>query len=235
MAKTPVSVVVDDIAKDFVEEAPREELVARIQGSAAPVADVLRALAHHRDGNLRDWAIQVVGDLVRAGGFDETTGLELIKGRALNDPDSEIRDEATRLFVALAPARAAELIPRLRARLRSKDYFLPVSAMWLLLELGDRDAIPLIQRYRDRMGTDRWQGKQADIVLAVFDRNDYVLAERIASHDHDMMHVLCRAAEALGTSALREALRKCRDGDVDADCRRWCADSLSTVEQKIQG
>lgn len=229
MAKRSAASVVDEVAKRF-EETASEELVRSIRNSGAPVAQVIRDLAQHRNAGLRDWSLQVLAGLMHAGEVDHATGIEIVRDRALRDSDSDVRDEATHLFVKLAPHRGHELVPRLRTRLRSDEYFVAISAMWLLLELGDREAIPLIERYRDRVGTDVWQGKQAEIVLAVFDGSDQQIAARIASHDHDMMHVLCRAARVLRTPPLRAALRRCIDAEIDADCHRWCVDSLNEIE-----
>lgn len=167
-----------------------------------------------------------------AGDVGEATGLGIIRDRALRDSDSDNRDEATRLFARLAPTRAHELVPRLRARMSSKEYRVATSAMWLLRELGDRESIPLIERFRDEMGTDVWQGKEAEIVLALFHGKDQPLAERIAAHDHDMMHVLCRAARILPTPAIRKALRTCIGAQFDADCHQWCLTALQEIESR---
>jgi sigma54-dependent transcription regulator len=178
---------------------------------------------------VRDWTIQVVGTFHRTEELDQSVAVEIIRERALQDADADVRDEATRLFVALAPARAHEVVPRLRARLASDDYFLPVSAMWMLLELGDRASIPLVERYRERTGIQRWQGKQAEIVLAAFEGDDVRLAERIISHDHDLMPALCRAATLMGTARLRGALSKCAAANFDAECSERCGRALSRL------
>lgn len=229
MVKESAAAVVDHVARKF-QDTSSDELVGHIRNSGAPIADVIKNLSQRGKADLRDWTLQVLADLMHSGEIDQATGLEIIKERALQDPDSDNRGEATRLFVKLAPNRAREVVPRLRVRLRSDEYFVAISAMWLLLELGDRESIPLIEQYRDRMSTDVWQGKQAEIVLAVFDRRDHQLADRIAAHDHDMMHVLCRAARILRSSALRGALRTCIDSAIDADCHRWCVESLKEIE-----
>jgi hypothetical protein len=222
----------EEIATRLTAGEGNNALIPRLQTSPDPLLTV-RELARHEDGDVRDWAIGTLADMAAAGDVSKAEAVELIRHHAFYDRDADIRDDATRLLLRLEPEAGRELIPRLRARLRSKDYYLPVSAMWQLLELGDRQAVPLIEAFRDRMGTRHWKGKQAEIVLRLYAEDDEWLADRIVGHDHDMMHVLCRAAGIRRSPQLIEAVRRCVAAAFDPDCNRVCEsawDGLRTAD-----
>lgn len=230
MTRRRVDQVVASITDSFEAEVGGDVLLGAVAASGPDARLVLAELLRKPSGELRSWAIWAAIELLGTGQLEEATVVEWVREHALTDRDPDTRDEATRSFIELAPDRAREMIPRLRARLRSKDYGLPVASLWMLFNLGDRESIPWIEEYMNRMGTSVWQGKEAEIVLEMFDGRDEELAQRIASHDHDMMHVLCRAARIMRTPALRAALAECVRGRFDPDCDNWCTRSLHELE-----
>jgi hypothetical protein len=212
------------LANDRVDSESLVELVRRTGDAATSAAE----LAGSPDSEVRAWLAHALPDLASRQLVPRDSAVAILERMAGHDADSDIRDEAIGSLLQVDPSSAKALVPVLLRRLRSSDYYAPAVAMWTLAEIGSRDAVGEVRAYAERMGDQVWQGREARIVVALMDKDVDALAAQVESHDHDMMHALCRAATLLPADRLRTALEKCAV-DFDAECAGRCREALTQV------
>ncbi len=175
---------------------------------------------------MRGWVSWAIPEVLEDGGAYILLGLT-------RDRDPAVRDGAIEELVALDPDLAQKLVPSLRRRLRSRDAQEPVTAMWTLAELGDRDSLRLIRRIAEADELEHpHQRLSAEVACMLLgDRPENVLAG-LRAHDHEHMPWLATAARMQGTPEARLALENCARDAPDEDCRRACAIELEKLEER---
>jgi hypothetical protein len=97
--------------------------------------------------------------------------------------------------------------------------------MWALAQIGDRDALDLVDQ-----ASEAWDNalhhNTAAAVRMLFESPDELVAQVERHDDHDRMPWLSKAARILGTPAARAALVACASTAPDEECRRICAEDL---------
>lgn len=103
-------------------------------------------------------------------------------------------------------------------------------------ELHANDLHAEVSQLASRVGLDRWQDREAEIVSATMRGDVDWLESRVRGHDHDMMHALCRAIGISKSTQLLGVLRECAD-DFDEACRGYCLDVLhgSSPDASVAG
>ena len=187
--------------------------------------DVLRSLLRSRHSDVRAWVLWAAPRLLSSPQAEE------LLQAGLNDVHPDVQDAAIEGLLALGPVHAQSLIPRLRKRLRSSDYWTPVLAMWTLARLGDEGARASISAVRSSPAHP-WHALDAAVVdLFLSGRRDEIL-DRLGSHDHEFTPALVRAALSIGSADAYKALQKCAENASDADCQRLCAHALTRVAMR---
>jgi hypothetical protein len=198
-------------------------IVDNLRAERGRAARILDELSRHRNADVRGsvvWAApQVLGD----GGVYLLVGLT-------RDRDPEVRGAAIEELVALDVEAPRKLIPSLRRRLCSRDVHEPVTAMWTLAELHDRDSFPQIRRIAEAKDLEHpWQRVPAEVVaLLLQERGDEIL-RGIRAHDHERMPWLASGARVLGTDEARDTLEEGARSAPDEACRRACAVELAKL------
>jgi hypothetical protein len=192
-----------------------EELRADPEAQSA-----LAKLSRSVHGVVRAWAVTTAADVLGSRALGVTSQL-------LDDSDPDVRAAALESLVVADPIGAARLLPEIRRRLGSADYWEPVTALWLLARLNDSDAIPQI-RELERTTTRDWHARNATVVrMLLSGESDEILA-RLASHDHAWTTPLAHAAVILGNEAAINALEQCV-GAADDDCAEACKMALARL------
>jgi len=115
-------------------------------------------------------------------------------------------------------------LPRLLKQLGRKDIFEPVTALWTLAELHAAEARDDVRRIVERPH-EPFHGRIAEIVLAVLDGGDELIASRLRSHEHDATPWLGYAARLLATPSARGALEEVATS-ADEECRGFAQREL---------
>jgi HEAT repeat protein len=197
-----------------------EDVLASLRAQRPREAErVLRRLAAHRDPVVRAWAAWAIGQALpsRASALLE---------RLLDDRDPDVRGVALEEVRRLGLASVERHLPRLVAKLRSRDFFEPVSALWTVAELRAEDARAEVERIVERPA-EPFHARIAEIVLAVLDGDDRAVAARLRGHEHEATAWLANAARLLGTPAARDALEEIARSAPDEECRRFCGEALA--------
>jgi hypothetical protein len=200
-------------------------IVEDLRAERGRAARILDELSRHRDPDVRGWVVWATPEVLGDGGVYVLVGLT-------RDRDAEVRDAAIEELVALDADAARKLIPSLRRRLRSRDADEPVTAMWTLAQLHDRESLPQVRRIAEAEGRDHpWQRMPAEVVtLLLQDRGDEILGA-IRAHDHERMPWLAAGARILATEEARETLRECARSAPDEVCRRACEIELEKLPE----
>lgn len=185
---------------------------------------VLERLVRHPDPVVRSWVPWAARMVL------ETDAAAAITRVVAQDQDADTRDVAIEELLELDPDAAAELAPALRQRLKSKDLYEPVSAMWTLAAIHDQDALDEI-RELSRNARLPWHQKSAFVVSLVLSDQVDEIVRRIRDHDHDLMPWLPEAARLVGTPDARAALKACSDSAPDEECRGYCNEALAKLER----
>jgi hypothetical protein len=217
-------------ARSFDEGTGHDELLDAVL-RAPDAGELISGLATSANTEVRAWLAHALPELSTTSSAIRKVAASTLRGMSQRDTDSDIRDEAMNSLLSVDPKAAATMIPILRRRMTSSDYHAPVSAMWALAKLGAKDALKDVRGYAERMGDDRWQGRQARIVALVLAEDDESLARQLEHHDHDMTHALCRAALLRPTESLRQALETCAR-EFDSDCSGRCRDALASIGEE---
>jgi hypothetical protein len=204
--------------------AEMESLLGALRADKEAAAAILEELAGHPTFAVRSWVPR--GARLVLG----REGAEIIKS-LIRDQDPDVRDAAIEELVELDPREASFLTPSLRKRLASKDLYEPVTAMWMLVRIGDRDSTDLIRKI-SRNGAYDWHRRSAAVAVMVLEDRDAEIAERIGRHDHDSMPWLSEAAQLLGTPATLAALEESAKAAPDLECRNYCRAALERSHQR---
>lgn len=192
-----------------------EELFAEI-GRLDQREEVYAALARRGDFNASEWVIETAPRIL--GLAATPILLNLVKSR-----DSDIRTDALRALVDLDIDTARTLLPGIRRRLRSKDFWEPTEAMWALAAMHDVDSIRLIEEAAATYAANSWQPRVAAIVVGILRGEVKEILERLRNHDHPDAPKLARAAAIIGTDEAIEALVVAAARDpADVECTKSC-------------
>jgi hypothetical protein len=217
----------ETVAEAFRKEADESVLLDLIAIATDGEATV-KSLAQDRDAEVRGWLVHVLPDILAQGSVPQLVAIRILQDIFRGDRDLDNRDSALETLLALDPASTALLIPELRRRMSSEDYYAPVTAMWVLARLDARESVDQIEAYLARTGLERWQGREAKIVLDVLRHDDAAIADQLASHDHDMTYQLCRAAVIRRTETMRTPLALCAE-TFDDECQKSCSQALQAL------
>jgi hypothetical protein len=202
-----------------------QTMVEDLRADRGRAVRILDELTRHRSPDVRGWVAWATPQVLGEGGVHVLVGLT-------RDRDAEVRDAAIEELVALDPGAARKLVPSLRRRLRSREPHEPVTAMWTLAELHDRESLPQVRRIAEAENLDHpWQRLTAGVVVLLLEgRGDEVIGA-IRDHDHERMPWLATGARILATDEARDALEECAREAPDEDCRRACAIELEKLEE----
>jgi hypothetical protein len=216
-------------------------LIASIVGDEAASKGDLRAIIDDL-GTDQDRAGRLLDELARCPDVDVRTWVpgaaRQVLGKAAmplilqltRDRDVDVQDVAIEELFELGPDAARKVVSDLRRKLRSKVIYEPVFAMWKLLELGDRDSLPLIRAVADAPEGEYPFHQRTARVVCMLMENPQEIVERIRSHDHELMQWLTMAARRLRTEEARAALQECARSAPDRPCRRMCEGALAFWE-----
>jgi hypothetical protein len=158
------------------------------------------------------------------------TRAEPILRRLIRDKDPDVRDVALSDFMKLYPEPSPELTRMLRMKLRSKDYFEPVSALWALAKLHAAAATEDVAAFASNSDRDLWQRRVAEVVLTLLRGGSEALASRIAQHDHDHMQWLLQAATFEKSSIVHDAVVALVENAPDETCRDMARRTVPDLE-----
>lgn len=211
------------------EDGPDAEgLIAAFRASPAVGKRILGELASHRDAVVRAW---VAWAARRSLAKDDAVALTM---RLAKDRDSDVRDVAVDELVELDRHAAAELAGALRRKLESKKFYEPITAMWALAAIRDRDSVPAI-----RTAASRWDNalhrSTAEVVSMLLEGRDDELMRRVVSHDHQVMPWLSKAVRLLGTMEAKRVLERCSREAPDEECRTFCREEVDRFRLQTQG
>jgi hypothetical protein len=75
-----------------------------------------------------------------------------------------------------------------------------------------------------------FHGRIAEIVLAVLDGDDQLIASRLRAHEHEATAWLAKAARLLATPHTRRALEEMAETAPDDEYRSFCSNALARLE-----
>lgn len=197
-------------------------LLARLSANPAHAHSVLDELSGSGDPLLRFWAATAIRDTIGRQGTD-------ILLRLFHDRASEVRDEALKSLLKVDKEAARSLGPSLRQRLRSKEIFGPIPAMWAIAEMGDIDAVPALEEVV-RTAERPFHRNTAAVVLMLLRNDETGILSRIRAHEHNMIPVLAIGARMLGTAEAVRVLEECAASAPDAECQHDCEQQLLELQ-----
>jgi HEAT repeat protein len=201
-----------------------QAIVEDLRADRGRAVRILDELSRHRSPDVRGWVAWATPQALGEGGVHVLVGLT-------RDRDAEVRDAAIEELVALDPGAARKLVPSLRRRLRSPEPHEPVTAMWTLAELHDRESLPQVRRIVEGENLDPWQRAAAEIVVMLLEERGDEVVRAIRDHDHERMPWLATGARILATDEARDALEECAREAPDEGCRRACTIELERLEE----
>jgi len=220
MSPLTAAAVAHDIQRDEGPDA--ERLLAAFRSSPEEGNRILQELAAHRDPVVRAWAPWAARRSLRKA---EAVAVAL---RLVHDPDSDVRDVALEELLELDLQAAARLTPMFRQKLKSKEFYDPITAMWALAAIRDRGAIGEI-----RAAAERWDNalhkNTAEVVSMLLEGRGDEVVRLIRNHDHRLMPWLTKAARLLRTKEARDALADCCRNAPDEECRNYCAEEVAKI------
>src|SRR2546421_6475401 len=143
MAPLTAAAVAADIQRENGPDA--ETLLATFRSSPPEGKRILEELASHRDPVVHAWAPWAAR---RSLSKPDAVALAL---RLVRDRDSDVRDVALEELLELDLQAAAKLAPTFRQKLKSKEFYEPITGMWALAVIHDGGAVDEI-----RASADRW-------------------------------------------------------------------------------
>jgi hypothetical protein len=219
-APLTAAAVAADIQRDDGPEA--ETLLAAFQASPAEGKRILEELASHRDPVVRAWAPWAAR---RSLSKPDAVALAL---RLVRDRDSDVRDVALEELLELDLQAAAKLAPTFRQKLKSKEFYEPITGMWALAAIHDAGAVSEI-----RAAADHWDNalhkNTAEVVCMLLGGRGNEVVRLIRDHDHRLMPWLSKAARLLRTNEARHALADCARHAPDDECRNSCQESIAKM------
>jgi hypothetical protein len=179
-------------------------------------------LARDRDPVIRAWVPWAARRTLGA------SAVPIVK-RLAGDRDSDVRDVAVEELLELDVGAARSLAPRLRQKLRSKEFYEPITAMWALAQLGDIASREAIGEVGSR-ATNALHRNTARVVGMLLSDDPEEVVRRVRAHDHTLMPWLAKGARLLRTEDARGALRSCAASAPDEECRRFCQAELDRLD-----
>jgi hypothetical protein len=163
----------------------------------------------------------------------QTLGVEAVPiiKQVVGDRDPDVRDVAVEELLELDIEAARSLAPRLRRKLRSKDFYEPVTATWALGAIRDVTAREAIQEVGDQ-ASNAIRRNTARVVCMLLSDDPDEIVRRIREHDHELMPWLTKGARLLGTADALAALRACAASAPDEECQGVCQYALERAEKQ---
>ena len=123
-----------------------DSLIAAFRSSPLDAKRILEQLAMHKDPAVRAW---VPWAARRGLSKPDAVAIAL---RLFRDRDSDVRDVALDELVELDREAASKLAGTLRQRLKSKEFYEPIAAMWALAAIGDKASVDDIRANARTLG-----------------------------------------------------------------------------------
>jgi hypothetical protein len=219
------AIVAAFVGDDAADPGELRSLIEDLREDKEHASRLLEELARNRDVDVRLWvpiaAREVLGE----------AAIPLLL-RLTRDRDGDVQDVAIEELFQLGPSAARKVVAQLRRKLTSKDIHQPVFAMWKLVELNDRESIPLIRAVAEAQESEYPFHQKTARVICMLMENPPEIVERIRLHDHELMQWLTIAARELRTEEARTALEDCSRGAPDRRCRAMCAKALEFWESR---
>jgi len=202
-----------------------DSLIAAFRSSPLDAKRILEQLAMHKDPAVRAW---VPWAARRGLSKPDAVAIAL---RLFRDRDSDVRDVALDELVELDREAASKLAGTLRQRLKSKEFYEPIAAMWALAAIGDKASVDDI-----RANAAHWDNalhkNTAEVVCLLLEDRGTEVVRRIRDHDHRLMPWLSKAARLLGTDDAWDALQTCSRTAPDDECRNFCQEELDKTAHR---
>jgi hypothetical protein len=204
-----------------------DSLLEELRQEASPLPH-LEKLAASRSGPIREWTASAAATTMGA----DATALLLALAR---DRDPDVRDTAIQELVEVNPDAARTLGPVFRKKLKSRDYYDPVSAMWTLAKLDDSSSLDDIRRIRDE-ATIMYHQKTAEVVVLMLEKEYDTIFATLEQHlDHDGTRMFATAARRIGSDEALHALEICSSSAPDEECRQVCRGALEEFREQRGG
>ena len=199
-----------------------EELLNALRSSPLEGRRILQELAAHQDPVVRAWSTWAAS---RSLPKEDAVRIAL---RLAKDTDPDVSDVAVEEIVALDRQAAATLAEAFRRKLESKEFYEPITAMWALAAIRDKDSVQAIQKSAARWNNALHRNTAAVVSLLLEDQGDELI-RRVRAHDHELMPWLSKGLRLLGTKEAKAALETCSHEAPDAECRRYCLEELEKL------
>jgi len=184
---------------------------------------ILEGLSKHPNGTVRAFALDEAPRVIRR------QDAERLLRAALDDPDPDVQQIARDELVELVGPDT--VLPRLRALVASSnetEALQIAAAIWNLVDLGDLDSLPLLERVASQPPVP-FIGHSAAAAVLVFTHRDDVLASLILEHDHDRTPSLVAGALRLPTAKVVHAMSEAVRSDPNSLCRSEFDSALRAI------
>jgi hypothetical protein len=215
------AIVAAFVGDDAADPGEINSLIDDLRKDQEHASRLLEKLSSNEDVDVRLWVSKAAREVLGEA------AIPLIL-RLTRDRDVDVQDVAIEELFQLGPLAARKVVALLRRKLKSKDIYQPVFAMWKLVELNDRESLPLIRAVADAPEGDYPFHQRTARVVCMLMETPYEIVERIRSHDHELMQWLTIAARELRTEEARAALEECARSAPDRECRRMCEGALAS-------
>jgi hypothetical protein len=224
--KSRVRLTVDAIAVriDAASTEDVEAILEELREDPDAGLSVLDELSRFQDPMIAAWAGWAAA---RVAG-EKATPLLLELAR---HPDADVSDSAIDDLLTVDAPAVKRLLPVLRKKLRSADFWEPVAAMWTLAKIGATERLDDIRVVRDSEPVE-WPQRTATVVCWLLEGDADEILRRIESHDHDLMGALAHAAAMIGSPEAWRVLEDCAVTAPDEDCRHFCSEALERAASR---
>ena len=149
--------------------------------------------------------------------------------KLVNDRNIDVRSDALVALASVDPTAARTLLPELKRRLRSKDIWEPLLAMWAIARIGDAEAASDVRKAASRWPPHDAVVKVAEIVVKLLEGRTAELIADLDRHEHTQTVWLAHALAIAGTPEALAALRRCAESAPDERCRAHCSGEVATT------
>ena len=196
-----MELTVESVAAYVKGDKPSEPLVERLRAEPDKADAILTAFASSRSFDRRSWVPWAAPQVL-----PHDRAVELLTKLA-GSKDTDVSDTALFSLLELDRSAAMNLVPDIRRKLRSKDIYEPVAAMWMLGRLGVSEA--------------------SEEILNAAERSDYpfhrLVAEAVTLFIRRDTKEIARLIEVRGENALHlvGAAEKLDDPDLARVVAEW--------------
>ena len=197
-----MSITAQEVERRVLGGVDVDVIISRLRAEGDGGRGVLRRLADTGSVELRSWVTGVAPGVLQSA---EAADLLLALTR---DRDPDVSDDAIAALVEFDPDIAArKLKPVLRKKLRSRDIYEPVAAMWKLAALDPHAGEEI--RAAAQMSEYPFHRLVAEAVCLWLAQDVGELERRIGVEDESALHLVI-AAEKLDDPGLNDAVAKWR-------------------------